>query len=166
MFKAASRFAALASIAIAAHAQDPGAIDIGREIGAILAWRLGPEIVVEKCAEVDSGGVEARAAALRSWQAKNASLIATVDERIAEIVPLAYPAPPGADPVVIVRAQVKKILLETVSADSDGQQLAEACRRDADPKSKRWADAGKSQVHNSLAALYDWKVQREKPRSE
>jgi hypothetical protein len=158
--------AMLGSLAPALSAAEDAAIDVGREIGALLAWRLGPEVVVEKCAEVEPGGTKARAAALKTWQERNTALIETVDTRIAEVVPLAYPAPPGADPVVIVRAQVKKLLLETVSADGDARQLVEACKRDADPRSRRWADAGKSQVHNSLAALYDWKVQREQKRSE
>jgi hypothetical protein len=57
---------------------------------------------------------------------------------------------------------VKEILLETISAEGDAAQLAAACKQDANPASTRWTSNGMSQVHNSLAALYDWKTQTQK----
>jgi hypothetical protein len=147
------------SIAIPAES---AAQEVGREIGAILAWRMGPEIVEETCRDVDPSGIDARRKALKTWHDKNAALIATVDERIAEIVPLAYPSPDPATAVAAVRAQVKEILLETISAEGDAAMLEAACKEDANPASKRWSNNGVSQVHNSLAALYDWKTRSQK----
>jgi hypothetical protein len=145
-----------------ALAADSAAQDVGREIGALLAWRMGPELVEEKCREADPAGIDAREKALKTWHEKNAALIKTVDERIAEVTPLAYPSPDPAKTVAAVRAKVKEILLETISAEGDAAQLAAACKQDANPASTRWTSNGKSQVHNSLAALYDWKTQTQK----
>lgn len=157
--------ALLACCAVAplgALAADPGNAELGREMGAILAWRLGPEIVEEKCREADPAGIEAREQALKSWQNKNAALIKTVDERVAEVAPLAYPSPDPAKTVAAVRAKVRELMLETLSAPGDAAKLAAACKHDANPASARWSSNGVSQVHNSLAALYDWKTQIEK----
>ena len=143
-------------------AADPGHVEVGREIGAVLAWRLGPEIVEEKCREADPAGIEARGRALQSWQSKNAALIRTVDERVAEVALLAYPSPDPAKTVAAVRAKVRQLMLETISAQGDTAKLAASCKHDADPASARWSSNGVSQVHNSLAALYDWKTQIEK----
>jgi hypothetical protein len=145
-----------------ALAADSPAQEVGREIGAILAWRIGPELVEERCRGVDPGGIEAREEALKTWREKNAALIVTVDERLAEIIPLAYPSPDPAKAVAAVRAQVKEILLETISAEGDEAKLEAACKEDANPASTRWSNNGVSQVHNSLAALYDWKMQTQK----
>jgi hypothetical protein len=146
---------------LALAAESP-AQEVGREIGAILAWRIGPELVEEKCRTVDPAGVEAREKALKTWRDKNAALIVTVDERLADIIPLAYPLPDPAQAVAAVRAQVREILLETISAEGDETKLEAACKEDANPASTRWSSNGVSQVHNSLAALYDWKTQKQK----
>ena len=145
-----------------ALAADSPAQEVGREIGAILAWRIGPELVEERCRAADPGGIEARERALKTWRDKNAALIVTVDERLAEIIPLVYPSPDPAKAVAAVRAQVKEILLETISAEGDEAKLEAACKEDANPASTRWSSNGVSQVHNSLAALYDWKMQTQK----
>jgi hypothetical protein len=145
-----------------AAAAEPDAQDIGRDVGAVLAWRLSPELVEETCRDVDPAGIEARALALRSWQDKNAALIKAVDERIGEVVSLAYPSPNPEEAVTAVRAKVKQMLLETVSAEGDAEQLKAACQKDANPVSPRWSLYRLPDVQNSLAALYDWKVQKEK----
>jgi len=147
------------TIAIAAETD---AQIVGRDIGAILAWRLGPEVIEEKCRDVDPAGADARAKALKKWQDKNGPLIAKVDERVAEIVPLAYPSPKPEDRVAAVRAQVKSLLLETISAEGDAEQLKTACKGETNPASARWNSNGLPHVENSLAALYDWKTQKEK----
>lgn len=135
---------------------------VGRDIGAILAWRLRPEVVEEKCRDVDPAGVDARTKAVKKWLDANAALIAKVDERVAEIVPLAYPSPRPEETVAAVRAQVKALLLETISAEGDAERRKTVCKEDANPASPRWSSNGIPQVQNSLAALYDWKMQKEK----
>jgi hypothetical protein len=155
----------LVGCAIAApvsFAADSAAAEVGREIGAMLAWRMGPEVAEERCRDVDPAGAEARKNALKAWLVKNAALIQTVDERVAEIAPLAFSAADPAKVVAAVRAQVKEILLEPLSAEADAAQLKAACQEDANPASARWGSDGVAQVHNSLAALYDWKFQTQK----
>lgn len=83
-------------------------------------------------------------------------------ELVEEVVPLAFPTPTPAAAVAAVRAQVKQLLLETISAEGDAEQLKSACKAEADPASPRWPSNGMPQVQNSLAALYDWKIQKEK----
>ncbi len=141
---------------------DSDVADVGRDVGAVLAWRLGPEFVEEKCRDVDPDGAEARKTALATWLARNAALIKTVDERVAEVVPLAFPSPDPATRVAAVRDKVKQLLLETISAEGDASQLKMACKEEANPASPRWSMNGVPQVQNSLAALYDWKIQKEK----
>jgi hypothetical protein len=141
---------------------DSDGADVGRDVGAVLAWRLGPEFVEEKCRDVDPDGAEARKTALASWLARNAAVIKTVDERVAEVVPLAFPSPDPEKRIAAVREKVKQILLETISAEGDAEQLKAACKGEANPASPRWSLNGVPQVQNSLAALYDWKVQKEK----
>jgi len=136
--------------------------EVGREVGAVLAWRMAPELVEETCREVDPAGVEARKKALTGWLARHAALIKTIDDRVAEVVPLVFPSKTPSETVASVRAQVKEILLETISAEGDAEQLESACKSEAEPASPRWSSNGMPQVQNSLAALYDWKTQKEK----
>ena len=145
-----------------ANAAETDAQIVGRDIGAILAWRLSPEVIEERCRDVDPAGADARATSLKKWRDKNAALIAKVDERVAEIVALAYPSPKPEETVAAVRAQVKALLLESVSAKGDAERLKTACNGEADPASARWSNNGLPHVENSLAALYDWKIQKEK----
>jgi hypothetical protein len=152
---------ALAPAAAFAADSDADVAEVGREIGAVLGWRLGPEVVEEKCRDADPAGADARSKALKTWQNKNAALIQTVDERVAEVVPLAYPAPSSEKVIAAVRAKVKQLLLETVSAEGDAAQLKSACEAEANPARPLWTSNGIPHVHNSLAALYDWKTQRE-----
>jgi hypothetical protein len=160
-----SLHAVLAGCAIAgpiAVAADSAAQEVGREIGAMLAWRMGPEVVEERCRDIDPAGIDARQNALKVWLGKNAALIKTVDERVAEIAPLAFSSADPENVVAAVRAQVRKILLESTSAEGDAAKLKAACQEDANPASARWGSNGVAQVHNSLAALYDWQIQTQK----
>jgi hypothetical protein len=142
------------------HADDTDKQEVGRELGAALAWRLGPEAVERACRSADPAGAEARAKALKTWLEKNAALIKEVDERVAEVVPLAYPAPANVDAVEAVRGQVRKIILEPMlSASSPGDVVA-ICKAEADPANPRWKNNGMPHVREALAALYDWKMQR------
>jgi predicted dinucleotide-binding enzyme len=134
--------------------------EVGRELGSALAWRLGPEAVEEACRSVDPDGAEARKKALKAWLEKNAALIRQVDERVAEVVPLAYPSPANVDAVQAVRGQVKKILLEPMFSGRTPQESAAICKDEADPANPRWTSNGAPQVQQALAALYDWKIQR------
>ena len=136
--------------------------EVGRDVGAVLAWRLAPELIEETCRDVDPAGAEARKKSLASWQARNAALIKSVDERVAEVVPLAYPSADPEKTIAAMRAHVKKLLLETVSAEGDAKQLEAACKEEASPASQRWGSNGVPQTQNSLAALYDWKIQHER----
>lgn len=139
--------------------------EVGRDIGAVLAWRLAPEIIEERCRDVDPAGAEARKKALASWHGRNAALIKSVDERVAEVVPLAYPSAPADETIARMRAYVKKLLLETLNSEGDAKHLEAACKEEANPAGPRWGSNGVPQTQNSLAALYDWKTQKEKAAS-
>ena len=153
---------ACCAIASTVAVADSDVADVGRDVGAVLAWRLGPEFVEEKCRDIDPDGADARKSALASWLLRNAATIKTVDERVAEVVPLAFPSADPEKRIAAVREQVKRILLETISAEGDSEQLKAACKAEANPASPRWSMNGVPQVQNSLAALYDWKIQKER----
>jgi hypothetical protein len=140
------------------RAADGGKQQVARDLGAILAWRLGPEAVEERCRVEDPEGSETRRKSLQAWLDKNAALIKSVDERVAEVVPLAYPVRANVDAVQAVRTQVKTILLEELTAGKTPEQLQAICKAEANPASPRWNSNGMPHVAQSLAGLYDWKT--------
>jgi hypothetical protein len=133
--------------------------EAARDMGAVRAWRLGPEAVEEQCRSADPEGNESRKKALQAWLDKNARLISAVDERVAEVAPLVVPPSKKADAVGAVRGQVKAILLEAIFAGTPDQAAA-FCKDEANPASPRWTNNGMPHVQNSLAALYDWKIRQ------
>jgi hypothetical protein len=136
-----------------------GGDEVGRELGAVLAWRLTPEIVESSCREPDPAGAEARQKALQNWLDKNAPLIKSVDERIAEVAPLALQTKEGVDPVWVIHRQVGAILKESLFAEKKPEEIAALCKAEADPANPHWNNNGMPHIPNALAALYDWKVQ-------
>lgn len=142
----------LALLTPVSRAGDPGTVAVGRELGSVLAWRLGPGAVEAACRDIDPDGAEARQKSLKAWLEKNAKLIQQVDERVAEVVPLIRPTS-GDVGVQALHRQVTKILLEPVD-------LA-YCKEVADPANSLWTNNGMPHVVAGLAELYDWKVQRE-----
>lgn len=131
---------------------------IARDIGAVLAWRLGPAMFEESCRSLDPEGVDERTKLLKAWIEKNATLIKAVDERVAEVVPLAYPAPGNIDRVPAVRVQVREILAESMFEGKTAEESKAICKAETDPASPRWANTGMRQIQQSLAELYDWKI--------
>jgi hypothetical protein len=151
------------------HAQQPQEPDpgqdqseIARELASLLAWRLGPEAVEQWCRDADPEGHAARSTAVKNWLARNADLIKQVDERVAEVVPLVYSPPPGVEATPAVRAQIKSILHEALVEGKTPEELKTNCQGEAKPENPRWANSGMRHVQQSLAVLYDWKIQLEK----
>src|SRR5687768_15328487 len=153
-------FVACMASAAPSYPADDGRMEVARDLGAIRAWRLGPEAVEERCREPDPDGIEARRKALQAWLDKNSALIKSVDERAAEVVPLAYPVAANVDAVMVVRAQVKSMLLEEITTGKTPDQLTAICKAEANPASPRWNSNGIPHVPQSLAALYDWQAGR------
>ena len=131
---------------------------VAQDLGAVLAWRLGPESIEERCQSADPAGVDVRKKALKDWLEKNAALVKEVDDRVAEVVPLAYPSSTGADNTPRLRAKIKEILLEEVFSGTTAEETVAICKAEANPASPRWNNSGMPQVPTSLAALYDWKT--------
>jgi hypothetical protein len=149
-------FVALAPVCSA----DDDKEEVARELGAVLAWRLGPEAVEQACRGIHPEGIEARSKAVRAWLAKNAELIAAVDARVAEVVPLAFSPPPGVDAVVAVTAQVRRIVLEPMLENRNREESRKICEAEAGADNPRWTNSGVREVQMSLAALYDFKMRR------
>lgn len=144
------------------RADDAAEQEVAREIGSVLAWRLGPETVEEACRRLDPDGAESRKAALQAWLDKNAVLIASVDSRVAEVAPQFYSPPPNADAVQAIRKQVKEILLESIFEQKTAEESAAICKAESDPASPRWNSAGMPHVQQSLATLFDWQTAQNK----
>ncbi len=126
---------------------------LARDLGAVLAWRLGPESVEEQCESADPEGAAIRKKALKDWLEKNAELIKQVDARVAEIVPLAYPSASDVDNTPRVRAKIKAILLEEIFSGKTPEESVAICKAEANPASPRWNNSGMPQVPTSLAVL-------------
>jgi hypothetical protein len=151
----------------ASRAQESNELDLARELGAVLAWRLGPGVVENRCRKFDSDGSTARALALKTWQDKNATLISAVDTRVAEVVAVVYPKLQIEDAVRQVSSQVEEILLDALLADKKADEIKTLCAAEADARRPRWTSNGMPHVQESLAALYDWLVQnRAAPRKQ
>lgn len=144
-----------------ADAQDDSTA--AKNIGAVLAWRLGPEVVEERCRGADPAGVEVRQAALRAWLAKNAALIRSVDERIVEVVPLLSPKQPKEEVLAMVRSRIRDMILEPLAAAKNPEDIAALCKSEADSAKPRWNNNGMPMVAVALAELYDWKVKKTAP---
>ena len=160
-----SLFASIAFILLAPPvlcADEATPQEAGRELGAILAWRLGPGAVEERCRTADPDGAQVRKVALNGWLKKNEGLIKEVDARVAEIVPLIQRPSGNVDPVAVVREQVKAMFLESVFAEKTPEEASALCKAEADPASARWNNNGLPQVQQSLAALYDWRIRFKK----
>jgi hypothetical protein len=132
-------FVALAPVCSA----DDDKEEVARELGAVLAWRLGPEAVEQACRGIHP-----------------AELIAAVDARVAEVVPLAFSPPPGMDAVAAVTAQVRKIVLEPMLENRNPEESRKICEAEAGADNPRWTNSGVREVQMSLAALYDFKMRR------
>jgi hypothetical protein len=142
-----------------ALAEDTGKNEVARDLGAVLAWRLGPEAVEAHCLSADPEGAEVRQKALKTWLDKNDALIELVDARIAEVVPLMYPSRSSIEAIAGIRAKVKAILLEDSFSGKTEEEAAAICRQERNPASPRWNNPGMPQVPASLAALYDGKIE-------
>jgi len=140
---------------LAADGQDR---DVVQDLGAVLGWRLAPQVVEEQCRSVDPEGADARKKLLQSWLDKNDSQIKAVDSGVAEIAPLLNPSANGADMVQAVRRQVAALLIETVFEGKKGDEIKDVCKRETAPDNPRWSNTGMPAVQESLAAMYDWKV--------
>jgi hypothetical protein len=144
----------------ATRAADPDTQDVAQEIGAVLAWRLGPEAVEEWCRSADPEGAEIRKQALQTWLKVNEARIKAVDSRIAEVVPLVFTEAPKASAIQTVHEQVKSLLFESLFQGKSPGEVRDLCKAEADPASSRWNNTGMPKVQLSLAALYDWQVTR------
>jgi hypothetical protein len=152
------------SISVASHAADANSRAAIQELGAVLAWRLGPEAIEGWCRKADPDGAEARKAALNAWREKNEARIKMVDARVAEVVPLLKLPLAEGDPVQAVRMQIEMMLLESTFASKSPEETKAFCQTEADPARPRWNDTGMPHIQQSLAALYDWQqAQRRTP---
>ncbi len=152
---------------MASRAEESSQHELARELGAVMAWRLGPGALEAKCRGFDPDGNAARAQALKSWQDKNAALISAVDTRVAEIVAVVYPEMQLEDATRLVSSQVEQILHDAVLADKKPDDIKALCAAEADATRPRWTSNGMPHVQESLAALYDWLVMnRDAPRKQ
>lgn len=147
---------------VASRAADDKDADVVQDLGAVLGWRLAPQIVEEQCRDVDPEGADARKKSLQSWLDKNAAQIKAVDDRVAEIAPLLNPNANGVEMVKAVRQQVGLIVQESIFQGKKGDDLKDICKKEADPDNPRWKDTVRTDVQESLAAMYDWKIRHEK----
>ncbi|HET9472950.1 MAG TPA: hypothetical protein VFO82_03600 [Steroidobacteraceae bacterium] len=150
------------SISAALHAAGTDKQMVIQELGAVLAWRLGPEAIEGRCRNADPDGAAARKAALDSWRQKNDERIKAVDKRVAEVVPLLKLPLGDGDPVQAVHKQIETMLLELAFASKGPEETRAYCKEEADPARPRWNDTGMPHIQLSLAALYDWQQTQQK----
>lgn len=150
------------SLSAASHSAESDKQVVLQELGAVLAWRLGPEAIERRCRNADPDGAAARKAALDSWRQKNDERIRAVETRVAEVVPLLKLPLADGDPVQAVHVQIENLLLESVFANKNAEQTRAFCQQEADPARPRWNDTGMPHIQQSLAALYDWQQTQKK----
>jgi hypothetical protein len=153
-------FAAMVPVPL--HAGDDNDQDVIQDLGAVLGWRLAPQLVEEQCREVDPEGADARKKLLQTWLDKNDDQIKAVDARIAEVAPLLYPNANSAKIVQAVRTQVASLLVESIFVGKQGNDLKALCQKETEANNPRWTNTGMPDVQESLAAMYDWKVRHDK----
>jgi hypothetical protein len=136
--------------------------DVVQDLGAVLGWRLAPQVVEEQCRSVDPEGADARKKLLQAWLDKNDGQVKAVDARVAEIAPLLNPGANGADMVQAVRRHVVTLLVESIFEGKKGDEIKDVCKKETDPDNPRWSNTGMPDVQESLAAMYDWKVRHDR----
>ena len=152
------------SMSAALRAADTDRQMVIQDLGAVLAWRLGPEAIEARCRDADPDGAAARKAALDSWRRKNDERIRAVEARAAEVVPLLKLPLADGDPLQAVHMQIEMMILESNFAGKSPEETRTFCKAEADPARPRWNDTGMPHIQQSLAALYDWvQTQGKKP---
>src|SRR4051812_42429509 len=146
----------------AAMAGDDKDQDVIQDLGAVLGWRLAPQIVEEQCRDVDPEGADARKKLLQTWLEVNDGQIKAVDARVADVAPLLNPNANGADMIQAVRRQVGSLLRDSIFEGKKGGEIKDLCKKETDPGNPRWTNTGMPDVQESLAAMYDWKIRHEK----
>ena len=91
---------------------------------------------------------------------KNGTLIAEVDTRVEEVVPVLNPKVPAAESVKALHASVRALLLDAHFGELRDDQKVRYCQSTANPADKRWNDNGMPHVQQALAVLYDWKIRQ------
>jgi hypothetical protein len=153
------------SLSAALRAADTDKQTAIQDLGAVLAWRLGPAAIEGWCRTADPDGAAARKAALDSWRQKNDERIKAVDARVAEVVPLLKLPLADGDPLQAVHRQIETMVLELNFASKSPEETRTFCKAEADPARPRWNDTGMPHIQQSLAALNDWVQAQSRPKA-
>ena len=151
-----------ALLTAASPAADDNDQNVAQDLGAVLAWRLSPQLVEERCRSVDPEGADARRKLLQVWLDRNGGQIKAVDARVAEVAPLLNPNAGGVEMDKAVRRQVEALLSESIFQGKQGDELRDICKKETAPDNPRWSNTGMPLVQESLAAIYDWKTRHER----
>ncbi|MGQ0501914.1 MAG: hypothetical protein ACT4P0_04780 [Panacagrimonas sp.] len=84
----------------AAHAIDDNDRAYGY-ISSLMAWKLGPHVLMQQCERTHPEGVAARKTFTEAWGRKNIELFRQIDDHARRVLPRLFPdlAAHGADPV-------------------------------------------------------------------
>ena len=135
---------------------------IQTQLGAIEGWRMAPETILRYCNHIDAANDGPRRVRYEGWRNENRDLIADIDRRFTELVPL-FPLPhSGADPVAFVKARViMEILRSTFLERTSNEQIA-FCRSYTEPHFP-WFDNSKlERIHTAIAILDAWSKEHDR----
>ena len=129
---------------------------IQTQLGAIEGWRVAPEAILRYCKRIDPANDGIRRVRYEAWLDENRELIAGIDRRFSEVVPL-FPLPhSGADPVAYVKARVIMDILRSTFLEKAPDEQSAYCRSYTESHFP-WFDNSKlERVHAAITILDEW----------
>lgn len=135
---------------------------IQTQLGAIEGWRLAPEAVLRYCNHIDTANDGPRRVRYEAWLNENRDLIAAIDRKFTELVPL-FPLPhSGADPVAFVKARVIMEILRSTFLEKTLEEQIAFCRSYTESNFLWFDNSRLERVHTAMAVLDAWSKEHER----
>ena len=129
--------------------------EITSDLATALSWTLAPQIIEEVCRATDPERVNGRSDQVTAWRDRNRALLADVDTRVAEVVPLMDPSTAAANAIAGVRQRVTQILRRELGRASENSS---ECEKLASSDHPFWHESNADQVRSSLVSLQAWQA--------
>lgn len=129
---------------------------IQTQLGAIEGWRVAPEAILRYCNRINPDNEGTRRSRYDAWLNENHELIAGIDRRFAELVPL-FPLPhSGADPVAFVKARVIMDILRSTFLEKTPDEQSVYCQSYSEPNFSWFNSSKLERVHAAITILDEW----------
>ncbi|MED5612929.1 MULTISPECIES: hypothetical protein [unclassified Janthinobacterium] len=157
---------AICLLAILLHPMNTSASEesyrIQTQLGAIEGWRVAPEAILRYCNRIDPANDGTRRVRYEVWIDDNRELIAGIDRRFYELVPL-FPLPhSGADPIAFVKARLIMDILRSTFLEKTPDEQSAYCQSYTDSHFPWFDNSRLERVHAAIAILDEWSKEHDR----